>query len=141
MQAFTDDLKVTMPPALIMKLTDAVSSKNALINKNLKKIATLAKINKSISFHISRHSFAKIAKDKGIDNNYLKNLLGHSNIKITEGYMGNFDTSETDLVMNSIFEEKPDPMEALKKQLGEMDPDELEKLILEIKNRKVQSNT
>lgn len=132
-QAFTDDQKATMPPALIMKLTDAVSSKNALINKNLKKIATLAKINKNISFHISRHSFAKIAKDKGIDNNYLKNLLGHSNIKITEGYMGNFDTSETDLVMNSIFEEKQDPIEKVKELLKSFEPAVLEKILHEIK--------
>ena len=132
-QAFTDDQKATLPPKLIVKLTDAVSSKNALINKNLKKIATKAEINKNISFHISRHSFAKIAKDKHVDNNHLKNLLGHSNIKITEGYMGNFETEETDSVMNSIFEQKADPIEILKKQLSEMGPAALERLLSEVR--------
>lgn len=133
-QAFTDDQKATLPPKLIVKLTDAVSSKNALINKSLKKIAAQAKIQKNISFHISRHSFAKIAKDKHVDNNHLKNLLGHSTIKITEGYMGNFDTEETDSVMNSIFEEKPDPREKVKELLKSIDPADLEMMLCEIKN-------
>ena len=139
-KAVTEEQKATLPPELIAKLNNTVGSKNALINKYLKKIALKAEINKNISFHISRHSFAKIAKDKGVDNNYLKNILGHSNISVTEGYMGNFDNSETDAVMNSIFEKKADPLEILKEQLSEMDPDELEHLITEIKNRKVKKN-
>jgi len=139
-KAFSSEQKATMPPEMVKKLNDMVGSKNALINKYLKKIAALAEIEKNITFHISRHSFARIAMEKKVDNVHLKNILGHSSLKITEGYMGSFDNSETDLVMNSIFEEKTDPMEILKKQLGEMDPDELEKLILEIKNRKEKKN-
>jgi len=88
-KAITEEQKATLPPAIIVKLTDAISSKNALINKYLKKIAIKAGITKNISFHISRHSFAKIAKGKGVDNSHLKMLLGHSNIKVTEVYMGN----------------------------------------------------
>lgn len=135
-KAITEEQKATLPPELIVKMNNQTNSKNSLINKYLRKIAAQAKINKNISFHISRHSFAKIAKDKHVDNNHLKNLLGHSNIKITEGYMGNFDTEETDSVMNSIFEEKPDPREILKKQLSEMDPAELEKLFSEVRKEK-----
>lgn len=132
-KAVTEEQKATLPPDLLVKLNNTIGSKNALINKYLKKIASKAEINKNISFHISRHSFAKIAKEKGVDNNYLKNILGHSNISVTEGYMGNFTTEETDIVMNSIFEEKADPLEILKKQLSEMDPAALEKLFLEIR--------
>lgn len=135
--AVNDDQKATLSPVLIKKLTDDVSSKNALINKNLKKIASLANINKSISFHISRHSFAKIAKDKRVDNNHLKNLLGHSTIKITEGYMGNFDTSETDAVMQSIFEEKKDIKDKVLELLQDMDSKEIEQLMTELKQKKL----
>lgn len=135
-KAYSDELKATLNPEIIKKLTDDVSSRNAIINKNLKKIAILAGIEKNISFHISRHSFAKIAKDKQVDNQHLKNILGHSSIKITEGYMGNFDTAETDLVMQSIFEEKPDPKEKVMELLQDMDPAELDDLIKEIKNKK-----
>jgi len=132
-RATTEEQKATLSTDLIVKLSDTISSKNALINKYLKKIAIKANIKKQISFHLSRHSFAKIAKDKHVDNNHLKNLLGHSNIKITETYMGNFDTRETDAVMSSIFDEAPDPLEAIRKQIKKLKPDQLEQLFSEIK--------
>lgn len=132
-KAITEEQKVTLPPELIVKMNDQTNSKNSLINKYLNKIAGLAEIDKKISFHTSRHSFAKIAKDNKVDNNHLKNLLGHSNIKITEAYMGNFETEETDSVMESIFGGKIDPKEMLKAQLKELNPEELEALIKELK--------
>jgi len=132
-KAITEEQKATLPPELIVKMNDQTNSKNSLINKYLNKIAGLAEIDKKISFHTSRHSFAKIAKDNKVDNNHLKNLLGHSNIKITEAYMGNFETEETDNVMDSIFSVKIDPKEKLKTQLKEMDPKEFEALISEVK--------
>jgi len=134
-KAVTEEQKATMPPALIVKLNNTVGSKNALINKYLKMIAVEAELEKNISFHVSRHSFAKIAKDKNIDNNHLKNLLGHSSLRVTEGYMGNFATQETDDVMDSIFGEKKDPLEAMKKNLREMSPAEFQMLMLEIGNK------
>ena len=135
-KAVSEEQKATMPTQIIIKLTDSISSKNALINKYLKKIANKAEITKKISFHISRHSFAKIAKDKGVDNSHLKMLLGHSNIKVTEVYMGNFDTKETDAAMSSIFEELQDTREKVKEILEKMDSTEFDKLISEIRNTK-----
>jgi integrase len=131
--AVTEDQRATLTPEMIRKLTNDVSSKNALINKYLKKIAAHTSITKNISFHISRHSFARIAKEKRVDNNHLKNLLGHSDLKITEAYMGNFDTEETDNVMNSIFEEKLDEKANIKELLRKMDPLEIEMIISELK--------
>lgn len=132
-KAITEEQKATLPPELIVKLSNTVGSKNALINKNLKKIATKAGIEKNITFHISRHSFAKIAKDNKVDNNHLKNLLGHSNIKITEAYMGNFETQETDNVMASIFGDKEEPKQKLKALLDKMEPAQLEALLQDLK--------
>jgi len=127
---------------MIKKLLNDVGSKNALINKYLKKIAVQAGITKNVSFHISRHSFAKIAKDKRVDNNHLKNLLGHSDIKITEMYMGSFETEETDKVMNSIFEDKKqDDRDRIKEALGKLDPAELDKLFAEIKSDKSRGDS
>lgn len=132
-KAITAEQKATLPPVMIIKLNDIVSAKNALINKYLNKLASEAKIEKHISMHIARHSFAKIAKDNKIDNNHLKNLLGHSNIKITETYMGNFETQETDLVMASIFKKKEDPKEKLKTLIDKMSTEEIEKILLTLK--------
>ena len=132
-KAITEEQKATLPPELIVKMNNQTNSKNSLINKYLNKIAGLAKIDKKISFHTSRHSFAKIAKDNKVDNNHLKNLLGHSNIKITEAYMGNFETEETDIVMASIFGGKEEPKQELKALLDKMDPAQLEALLRDLK--------
>ncbi len=105
-KAISQEDKDTLPTELRIKLFNQISAKNALINKYLKKLANMAEIEKKLSFHISRHSFAKIAKQKGTDNAKLKDLLAHSSVKITEGYMGSFDTSENDKALQNIFQEK-----------------------------------
>ena len=127
--------KDTMPSALKEKLINAVSSKNALINKELAKLAKLAGIEKKISFHISRHSFAKIAKDRKMDNGSLQKLLAHSSIKQTEVYMGAFDNAVTDEALESVFEEKNNPKTELLALLGKMNPEEIQAILREAKSK------
>lgn len=84
-----------------------ISSKNALVNKTLKQIAKKAKINEKLSFHVSRHTFADIARKK-IGSKYgiyeVSKMLGHSSIKVTETYLNSFDQESVDEAMTSIFE-------------------------------------
>lgn len=95
--------KDTMKPELRQRMYEDVSAKNALINKYLKKIAQKAEISKTLSMHISRHSFAYIAQKSGAQSSAIKNILGHSNLSTTERYMGSFDTSKTDETLQSLF--------------------------------------
>ena len=64
--------KDRMRPELRHKMYQDVSSKNALINKYLKKIAEQAEIDKPLSMHISRHSFAHIAQEAGAESSAIK---------------------------------------------------------------------
>jgi len=64
----------------------AVSSNTAHINKNLKIIASKAGIEKHLTFHKSRHTFATRALRKGIRIEYVSKLLGHSSIEMTQHY-------------------------------------------------------
>ena len=103
-KAVTQEQKDTMSVDLKTALYNDISAKTAILNNNLKKIAGLAGIEKHLSFHIARHSFAKLAKDKGTDSGVVQGLLAHSSLKTTEGYMGQFDTSVEDAAMAKIFD-------------------------------------
>ncbi|MDF1551015.1 MAG: site-specific integrase [Bacteroidales bacterium] len=59
------------------------------MNKNIKEVASIAKIDKDISFHTARHTFASLFLKKSTKANgilILQQLLGHSNIETTMVY-------------------------------------------------------
>lgn len=57
------------------------------INKNLKKIATLCNIDKPISYHYARHTFATRFLASGGKIEVLRTLLGHESIETTMIYV------------------------------------------------------
>ena len=78
--------------------------------------------------HISRHSFAKAAKNKGVDNLSVKELLAHSNIAVTEKNMGDFDTDQNDAALRKVFNEESEE-EQLLKRLRALSPEALASLL------------
>ncbi|GAB2960620.1 site-specific integrase [Hymenobacter coalescens] len=68
------------------RLYRSISSETAHANKNLKIIATRAGLEKSISFHSSRHTFATRALTKGIPIELVSKLMGHASINTTQIY-------------------------------------------------------
>ena len=124
----------TMPAGLKEALYNMISAKNAYINKYLKKVAEMAGIEKKVSMHIARHTFARTAKQQGVDNALLKNMLGHSKLETTERYMGDFDTIETDKAMEKIFAtEKETQTSELLEILKSKSPEEITALIQQLK--------
>jgi integrase/recombinase XerD len=69
-----------------LDIFDSVSSMTAYANKNLKEIARMAGIEKHITTHTARHTFATRALRKGIRIENVSKLLGHSSIKTTQVY-------------------------------------------------------
>lgn len=130
--------KDTMPIELKKKLFNDISAKTALINKYLKKLAAMAGIEKKLTMHISRHSFARLAKVEGTDNSVLQSLLAHSSVAITEGYMGSFDTSTTDKALQNIFNkvtqksDKSDTKAKLQALLAELSEEELAEMLASV---------
>lgn len=132
-KAITQADKDTLSLALKKKLFNQVSTYNALINKYLKKIAEQAKIEKNISLHIARHSFAKVAKLEGIDNYVLKGMLNHSSLKTTEIYMKDFDNTSADKAMTTIFQEGITPTNEILAILKKMNPEQLATILEQVK--------
>ena len=123
-----------MAVELKQQLYEDIWRKNALINKYLREIAKAAGVAKHISFHVSRHTFAQQAKRAGTDNAMLKGMLNHSSIKVTERYMGEFDTASEDAAMRKIFpkEGQPQGKAALLAALRSISKEELANLINEL---------
>ena len=59
---------------------------NSSVNKDLKKIAVLAKIEKHFSFHTARHTNATLLIYNGAQITTVQKLLGHQSVKTTQGY-------------------------------------------------------
>lgn len=71
-----------------------ISNRNAYFNKTIKNIAKTLKINKNISMHIARHTFATISLSLGIDIMTVSKLLGHKNVRETQIYAKVLDDSK-----------------------------------------------
>ena len=56
------------------------------LNTKLKEIAKLCGINKRLSFHCARHTFATMAINNGMSIESVSQILGHSSIKTTQIY-------------------------------------------------------
>ena len=60
---------------------------NQKLNSYLKEIADLCGINKNITFHVARHTFATTTTlSKGVPIETVSKMLGHTNIETTQIY-------------------------------------------------------
>jgi integrase/recombinase XerD len=64
------------------------------INKYMKRIARNVGINKEVTTYYARHSFATILKQSGVDISMISDLLGHSNLSVTENYLDGFENDQ-----------------------------------------------
>lgn len=86
-----------------------IKSRTALVNKYLKVIAHKAAIDKNLSTHIARHTFAALADRQGIPVTAIQQLLGHTSLDITKHYLADLrSSSELDDSTMSIFRDLDD---------------------------------
>ena len=58
------------------------------VTKKFKEVVRSARLSGDLHFHSLRHTFGTKAANSGVSSNVLKAVMGHANIKTTEGYMG-----------------------------------------------------
>lgn len=89
-----------LPLAIILK---KIKSTTVVVNINLKKIAKMVGIEKSLSTHVARHTFASIASRKVKDIMVVSKLLGHSSVVTTQGYIASLSDKEIDSALEKIY--------------------------------------
>jgi len=73
-----------------------VTEKRRIHNKLLKEIATLCGIESNLTSYVARHSWATIAKRKGVPVAAISEGMGHGDVKTTEIYLDSFDKEVLD---------------------------------------------
>ena len=71
---------------------------NAIINKHLKEWVKAGNIEKKITFHCSRHTFATMMLTLGADLYTTSKLLGHTNVATTQIYSKIIDRKKVETV-------------------------------------------
>lgn len=65
---------------------------NQKMNAYLKEIGDTCGINKELTFHLARHTFATLTLSKGVSIESVSKMLGHTNIRTTQIYARITDT-------------------------------------------------
>lgn len=81
-----------------------IRNQTKLYNKNLKHIAGKCKIKTNLTSYTSRHSWATIAKRKGVPTAIISEGLGHTNEQTTQVYLDSFDKEVMDEYNESIID-------------------------------------
>lgn len=82
-----------VPKQIIDKYSDTLPDNKVLpimsnqkMNEYLKEIGTVCGIDKNLSYHLARHTFATLTLTKGVSIESVSKMLGHTNIKTTQIY-------------------------------------------------------
>ncbi len=71
--------------------------RNQKMNSYIKEIASVCGINKDLTFHIARHTFATtVTLSNGVPIESVSKMLGHTNIKTTQHYAKILDKKVSD---------------------------------------------
>jgi len=73
------------------------------VNKALKHISSLTGINANLTTYVSRHSYATILKNSGVNIALIGETLGHSDLKTTQIYLDCFENSQIDEALKNLL--------------------------------------
>jgi site-specific recombinase XerD len=73
------------------------------INKALKEIAKIIGIKANLTTYVSRHSYATVLKNSGVNIALISETLGHSDLKTTQIYLDSFENSQIDEALGNLL--------------------------------------
>ncbi len=77
-------------------------------NKDLKQLATLAKVAKNVTSYVIRHSYATNLKQLGVSTDKISQSMGHTNLEVTNSYLKDFENEEIDTENEKLLNFKCD---------------------------------
>lgn len=75
-------------------------------NKQLKEIAKIQNIERNITSYVARHTFATHLKFSEVSTDKISQLMGHSDIKVTQHYLSEFGDEELDEAVKKLVQEQ-----------------------------------
>lgn len=81
-----------------------IESCTSVINKNLKLVAAKCNIEKNLTTHVARHTFAMWASKKEVPLHLIQEMLNHSSKSVTEAYLKELNKSDNlDQAASDVF--------------------------------------
>ena len=80
-----------------------------LQNKRLNRISLILELNVKLTTHVARHSWATVARDKGVDIETICDALGHSSILVTRIYLAELNSSVINKANRIVLKRKQEP--------------------------------
>lgn len=102
--ALREQQNMSCPYIFVTRLGDMLSTQS--VRNMVTKYAKIAKINKNITPHIFRHTFATLLLEQGVDIKYIQDLLGHSSISTTQLYLHTSDSAKRNIISTMHPREK-----------------------------------
>ena len=94
----------------VKSIYSRISGLNAYLNRHIKTAALKAGIDKqsalSITMHVSRHTFTRIAIDAGLPLMFVKKSLNHSKLSTTEAYIHDIEDVQLNESLQGLFGER-----------------------------------
>jgi integrase len=93
-------IKSQEPARQLVNVRDALRR----FNRSLKEIGEVCGIEATLTSYVARHSYATIAKYKGVPTAVISEALGHKSEEVTQVYLDSFDKEVMDKYHNIIIE-------------------------------------
>ena len=73
------------------------------VDKSLKIVAQIAKVDVNLTTYVARHSYATVLKRSGVPTSIICESLGHSSERVTQIYLDSFENEQIDEAMKNLL--------------------------------------